>query len=61
MKFVQQSLICDDAVPWFAPFLDHTIPSQSVVEQNFPDFICTILPGIYVRACHSEIIKHGSI
>ena len=38
------SLLGDSSVPWFAPFLDRAMPSQSEVEQNFPVLTSTILP-----------------
>ena len=35
-EVLQLSSICDSSVPWFAPFLDRTMPSQSEDEQNLP-------------------------
>ena len=40
----------------FAPFLDHTEPTQSVTEQNPLIFTCTILPGPYPNVVHLLII-----
>ena len=53
----QLSLICDSSVPWFAPFLDRTMPSQSEFDQNLPVLTCTILPGSCLRAFHSQKIN----
>ena len=54
-------LICDSSAPWFAPFLDHTKPSLSEIEQNFPILSCTLLEGSYVRAFHSLLTVHDPI
>ena len=60
-EVLQLSSICDSSVPWFAPFLDRTMPSQSEDEQNLPIWSCTILPGSYLTAIHSQTMKRDPI
>ena len=45
----------------FAPFLDHTEPTQSVTEQNPLILTSTILPGPYPKVVHLLIIVPDTI
>ena len=45
----------------FAPFLDHTEPTQSVTEQNPLFLTSTILPGPYPKVVHLLIIVPDTI
>ena len=45
----------------FAPFLDHTEPTQSVTEQNPLMLTSTILPGTYPKVVHLLIIVPDTI
>ena len=45
----------------FAPFLDHTEPTQSVTEQNPLILTSTILPGPFPKVVHLLIIVPDTI
>ena len=61
MKCLQLSSIVDSFAPWFAQFLDRTVPSKSEIEQNSVILTCTIHPGSPLRPFHSQIIEHDPI
>ena len=60
-EVLQLSSIVNSTAPCFAPFIDHTKPTQSEVEQNSVILTCTILPGSYLRAFHSQVIEQHPI